>query len=581
MDGTGRRKSPKAKLAERLKNADKMTEGAIRALSVKALVEQGKEENANRTLSVLPGLPGNTYGAMDWKEFYAFCYDTLGYTDMMPQPHDEICQFIAKLFPDLTFKGTEQKFGFIMVPRNCFKSVIFSVALPLFLLWKNKNARILLSGHRHDASKEQLRTIKWNIENNEKFKKLCGEWKPKFKEQKYAEDSIIILGRTMALRDPSIDTCGVDRSKVGAHPDVIICDDLHSEKNVMTGVMRNKVFDHIIAMYPMLQPGGTMVVVGTRWHHSDAYGKVLSLDDKAIIDGQEPTYETLIRSCYIQNPDGSQGLYFPTRLSKANLDKLLYKVGKTKFSLWYLNKPIDDDDRLFPRAKLKDAILDLFIDSDSGYTNVHYEQDYLPLSITMAWDPAGISASDKSDFHGVTIVGCDPDERWFVPCAEAIKAKPDAVLARIANIILRYQPETLILEDVGQSGTWGYLLRNYCQANGIHCPPIALYKTQNKGTKSDRIQSLQPRWEAGTVIIDRRCRELIDQFDNFPQLDYDDLLDSLQMHLDYAQPPYHNDQALLWDQDDIEIEPRVVVRSPGQPYAGEGSSNWGSALQRK
>jgi hypothetical protein len=45
---------------------------------------------------------------------------------------------------------------------------------------------------------------------------------------------------------------------------------------------------------------------------------------------------------------------------------------------------------------------------------------------------------------------------------------------------------------------------------------------------------------------------LIDQFDNFPQLDFDDLLDSVHMHTDYAKPADPQSLDLLTDWDFLE-----------------------------
>lgn len=515
---------------------------------------------------------------MDWREFYDFCHDILDYGQMAPQPHDEMCQFIASLFPDLSFKGDEQHSGMLLVPRDTFKTSLGGVGLPLFLLWKNRNSRGLISGHRHDRSKQLLTAIKWHIVNNDKFKELCGSWKPQFKEQKWAEDAIVILGRTIASVDPSIDTCGVDRSKVGAHPDWIIADDVHSESNINTATMRNKVLDHLINMYPMLQPGGTMLVIGTRWHYADAYGKLIDLDTKAIQDDQPPRYKTLIRSCYLYDEAGKKsGLYFPTRLTETFLTRARYEVGPTKFSLWYHNKPIADDNKLFPKEQLNQKLISYYYDSDLGMPTMGYDGQDFPVNVTLAWDPAGIHPTDKSDFHGVSIVGCDQEGRWLIPKAEAIKGKPSRVVERVAGYVIMYRPDTIIVESVGQSGLWAYYLKEHLKKIGEHCPPIVFYKPPTNVDKNARIETrLQPMHEAGTLIVDKRCRELIDQLDNFPQLDFDDILDSVQMHGDYVKAANPEDLDILYEHALLDTDRDDDPRMASGAYAGRFSSQWAS-----
>jgi phage terminase large subunit-like protein len=544
--------------------------------------------NADRLKNVKlePKLTNVVEGQFDWLEFYVFLVKILGYEDMRPQPHDEICQFIASLFPDLSFKTKGQHFGQIMVPRNCFKTVIFSVGLPLYLLWKNPNGRGVLSAHRHDAAKKYLTTIKWHIENNQDFIALCGNWRPKGKEIKWAEDAIILLTREKAYVDPSIDTAGVDRSKVGAHPDWVICDDLHSEKNIESALMRNKVYDHIVTFYPMLQPGGTMIVVGTRWHMQDAYGKLLFEDAEAVANGHEPQFNHLIRSAYIDGaaPGQPKKLYFPERLTESFLDKAR-RLYKAKFSLWFLNQAIADSDKLFPKEELDPCTMDFLFDDGMGLPTITLsgQLEPIPVSTTLAWDPAGVNPTDKSDFHGISIVCCDPLERLLIPKAEAIKARPDEVLKRVTGYIIMYEPEAVIIEDNGQSGVWGYMLRQHLEQQGLHCPPITFFKPPTRSDKHTRISSrLQPKWANKQILIDRRNRELIDQFDNFPQLDYDDLIDSVQMHLDYIHSPITQEQYLL-DAAWIITAPKPVnkdIRVKAGAFAGAFSSKWGNKVAK-
>lgn len=573
-----------------------MSAPVVRALASVTTAHEAKQSNKEASLGlhiakVRPGLPGNVFGPLKRDEFYEFCFVVMKYTDMRPQPHNEFTQFAQDCFPDLSFKGDEQHFGMILVPRDTFKSVIYSVALPLFLIWKNRDIRILLSAHRHDAAKKRLATIKWNIEFNKEYIALVGYLKPMFKDLKWAEDAIIVKGRSQAFSDATIDTCGVDRSVVGSHPDVIIADDVHSEQNIQSALMRDKVLQHLINFYPMLQPGGTMIIPATRWHVQDAYGKLLSNDDEREQKGLKRKYKTLIRSCYLYDEAGKpKGLFFPERLHEEFLADALVDCKPAKFALWYLNKPIADEDKYFDKKDLASVIIKYYYDDNmglptmviSGESDVHVLQA-IPVRVTMSWDPAGINPNDQSDFHGLCVVGCDPDNRWLIPHAEALKAKPDAVLRRVAAIIMQYEPEVLILESVGQSGTWAYLLRAYMEKEGLHCPPIMLHTPSNKVSKNERIKSLQPKWASNEIIIDRRCRVLIEQLDSFPQLDYDDVLDSLQMHMEYTIPANPESLDLLVDYEALRFQsehPKNVT--PEDPrrklgaFAGVSSSKWAS-----
>jgi hypothetical protein len=283
---------------------------------------------------------------LDAREFFDFCNDVLGFT-LEEVPHMEICEELAKLFPDLRFPPNRPKLhGLILLPRGTFKTYICGIGLPIFILTKNPNARIMISSHRHDVAKERLGTIKKYMERDAVFRATYGNWKPDFKEEKWAEDSIVITARTQNLNDPTIDTCAVDRNKDGSHPDVVIGDDIQSVVNASTALMRKKSWDHIISMDPQLNPGGTMLLIGTRKHNQDVYGRIYKLNDELAADRELPMFTIMKRGAY--NDDGS--LYFPSRLDNEALKKVKRVLGDRGFANEYLNEPIEEGAKMWTRS---------------------------------------------------------------------------------------------------------------------------------------------------------------------------------------------------------------------------------------
>ena len=60
----------------------------------------------------------------------------------------------------------------------------------------------------------------------------------------WTEDSIIYKNRTIRAKEPSIFCSGVETAATGMHPDIIIMDDLVSERNVTTADQIEKVKQH-------------------------------------------------------------------------------------------------------------------------------------------------------------------------------------------------------------------------------------------------------------------------------------------------------------------------------------------------
>ncbi len=64
-------------------------------------------------------------------------------------------------------------------------------------------------------------------------------------------------------------------TKVGLHVDFIIMDDMNSAQNSGTPEACRKVIDHYRRNISILEPTGTLVVIGTRWSELDLIGWIL------------------------------------------------------------------------------------------------------------------------------------------------------------------------------------------------------------------------------------------------------------------------------------------------------------------
>ena len=504
----------------------------------------------------------------DPDEFFDFCNNDLGFT-LEDTPHRELCHELSRLFPDLRFPIEQSKsYGLILLPRGSFKTSVCGIALPLFILTKNPNARIMISAHRHDVAKDRLSSIKRYMERDAVFREKYGDWKPEFKAEKWSEDSIVITARTQNLIDPTIDTCAVDRNKDGSHPDVFIGDDVQSVPNSATPIMRAKVWQHVRDASPQLNPGGTMLLVGTRKHNQDVYGKIYKINDVKAAGKQDAMWSILRHGAY--NEDGS--LYFPGRLTKDKLDSEKLLMGDKMFANEYLNEPIEEGAKMFTKDKFASMeAIEHFVDPLTGGGLLHTSKGQIPVNMGMVWDPAGHRPSESSDFHGVTIVGYDPEDHWWVVKAEQLKGNPDYVVSRIAGMILRYRPQIVGIETVFRQEMWVYLLRQHMASIGMECP--AIREIESREQKYGRISALQPRVQNGLITLDSSCTALREQMLDYPEVEHDDLVDSLASHVVIARPSSPDDVPYL-DEDDYfdDIHRPADKRVKMGAYAGAWSS---------
>lgn len=159
----------------------------------------------------------------------------------------------------------------ICVPRGTFKSSIGIVAYSIWLLLNNPNHRILIDSEKYENSKNFIREIKGKFESP-LMRQLFGEFRS---PDNWTEGSITIRQRTKVYPQSSITASGIGAGKVGQHYDVIIHDDLNSDKNSATPELRKKIIDHYKMNTSILEPGGIMVIIGTRYAQDDVIGWVL------------------------------------------------------------------------------------------------------------------------------------------------------------------------------------------------------------------------------------------------------------------------------------------------------------------
>jgi predicted phage terminase large subunit-like protein len=503
------------------------------------------------------------------REFFNFCNDDLGMT-LEEQPHMEICEALAQIFPDMRFPVNQPKcFQLILLPRGTFKTTICGIALPLFLMWKNPNVRILISAHTHKAAKDRLNSIKKYLEKNDHFREKYGDWVPEFREEKWAEDAIVITSRTQNLNDPTVDTCAVGINKDGSHPDVVLMDDIQSKENVKTPGMRAKVWEHVTATSPMLVPGGTMLLIGTRKHNQDCYGKIYKINDALTAD-KKPIMFAILKHGALY-PDGS--LYFPGRLTHKFLATEKAFMGPKDFANEYLNEPIEAGAKMFTKDKFAGMEpIEYFIDPLSGGGLIHVRDGQIPVYTTMVWDPAGHRPSETSDDHGVTVVGNDPEDHWWCVAAVGVKGNPDYVVSRIAGFIMRYRPQLLGVETVFRQEMWVYLLRQHLANAGIECP--AIREIESKEAKYGRISALQPRVQNGGLTLDSSCMALREQMLDYPEVEHDDLIDSLASHILISRASTPDDEKFM-DEDDFFEEKFEApdIRAKMGCYAGGSANN--------
>lgn len=194
------------------------------------------------------------------RSLFATAQHLLGFQDVNQDTHADVIEALE----------AETKRKLLCIPRGCLKSTIACVAFPIWLLFRNANLRILIDSELYTNSKTFLREIKGQLERPD-LTDLFGT----FKREPWSEGEIIIKQRTKILKEASVTCSGIGATKIGQHYDYIIMDDMNGAQNSHTPEACEKVIAHYRGNVSILEPDGTMVIIGTRWSENDLIGHVL------------------------------------------------------------------------------------------------------------------------------------------------------------------------------------------------------------------------------------------------------------------------------------------------------------------
>lgn len=158
----------------------------------------------------------------------------------------------------------------IVMPRGTFKTSIGLVAFPIWLMIRNPNVRIILDSELWTLSKNSLREIKSHLKGD-RFREAFPDWKLLLDNQ----DEMIISTRTVPKKEPTITASGIGAGKTGQHYDFALLDDLNSPRNSFKPELAEQVITHYKYYTSILDPGGTIVVSGTRYSEMDLIGWIM------------------------------------------------------------------------------------------------------------------------------------------------------------------------------------------------------------------------------------------------------------------------------------------------------------------
>lgn len=395
----------------------------------------------------------------------------------------------------------------ILLPRNHLKSAIVTQAWTIQQVLINPNLRVLISCNTWENARKFLGAIQKYL-----VQSPLSVYFGSFLSPHWNMDECTIRQRNQILVAPTWATTGTEKQMTSQHYDLIVHDDLVDDENSRTQELREKTKQVYRNSWDLLEPGGRMVVIGTRKHQDDLYAELL----------EQSEWQKMVKQAYVDQT--KTAVLFPQKFTLENLKELRDIKGSYYFAAEYLNDPIDPEASDFKKEQIK------FYDPTTAH----------PASLYLTIDPA-ISLSPDADYTAMVVAGMFNDRRIRVVDRVHKRLVPSDLVEEIFKLVEKWRLHRVGIETFAFQKTLKYDIQRRQRERGIFFTVDELGKRHTgRGeailSKEARIRRFQPYFEQGLVEIRSDMQDLVDELLAFPRGKHDDLLDALSYQLDYLVP---------------------------------------------
>jgi predicted phage terminase large subunit-like protein len=390
-----------------------------------------------------------------------------------------------------------------MPPRHT-KSEFASYLLPAWFLGKYPGKKIIQSSNTAELAVGFGRKVR-NLVDSEVYAKV-------FPNVALRHDSKA-AGRWSTNEDGEYFAIGVGGTVTGKGADLLIIDDPHSEQEAALAANDPSIYDKVYEWFTSgprqrLQPGGSIVVVMTRWGKRDLTGQVL----KAAAQRDGDDWEVVEFPAILP----SDKPLWPEFWSYEELSALRNELPNSKWQAQYQQNPTSESAAIIKR----------------DWWKIWEEEDPPHCSYTlMAWDTA-FEKSSRADYSAMTLWGVfeHPDDNGTyqtnIILLNAFRDRMEfpELKKRAIEHYRDWEPDSVIIEKKASGAPLIYEMR----AMGI---PVQEFTPVRGNDKISRVNAISDLFASGRVWAppSRWAEEVIDEVASFPSGEHDDYVDTVSL----------------------------------------------------
>jgi len=414
--------------------------------------------------------------------------------------HEEMAQAFERVA-----RGECKRLIINMPPRHT-KSEFASYLLPAWFLGKFPEKKVIQTSHTAELAVGFGRKVR-NLVDSDVYKSI-------FPGVGLQADSKA-AGRWATNKGGDYFAIGVGGAVTGKGADILIIDDPHSEQEATLAESNPEVYDKTYEWYTSgprqrLQPGGSIIIVMTRWSKKDLTAQVVKAAQQR--SGEE--WEVIEFPAIL--PDGLP--LWPGFWSLEELTALKQELPNAKWQAQYMQAPTSDVSAIIKRE---------------WWQIWEHESPPMCEYIIQSWDTAFLK-TQRSDYCACTTWGVfyQANSRGVeVPniiLLNAFKERMEfpELKQKAMEHYKEWEPDSLIVEAKASGAPLVFELR----AMGI---PVQEYVPSKGSDKIARLNAVADIFASGRVWVPNThwADELVEETASFPSGEHDDLVDSMTQAL--------------------------------------------------
>jgi hypothetical protein len=394
----------------------------------------------------------------------------------------------------------------ILAPRYSYKSSI-AQGFVLRNILAHPDISILMFMHDEDMAIDRCRGIRDTLKKNPIIQWFFGD----LEGPSWTQESFVTAWRKdTTLQSPTLWVATPDQGATGGRPNIVLFDDIVSDKNFKTELGLKKGRQCVEHSIPLASRGARYIDIGTPWHPADAHHWCMDRGWKR--------FTHLDSGFEVVEQDGALALLGEARWPNLSREHLMSIIKKGMTFPFFMSqfqlKVVSGVTQNFARSQFKPEVWRL--------------DEHQDLSGFLLTDIAP-SGSETSDLNVLMYVGLDERNHLYILDVEIGHWRMMEFCDRYLNMLQRWQSKVNHRREMWEK-TLNY--HSYAQWIGVRAKErnirISIHCEQRNQTvlpKDDRIKGLTVRFQSGEINV----------MDTVPRMWQDD-----------------TKQRLLWDPDSAE-----------------------------